>query len=198
MKWLSRILAIVFIFGIGWMFGLFLEHWPLFVLSFEVPAFNIVNLLVISFLAWYVNYTIQNESRKSKAHIDLLSGKIDELDANLKRIVELCIRNDGASYTEICNLDKRNRKWAKTISETVEKRYSKLCNKEIYDTLESCLMELRKLLTTIPIMTEGCSCDVIIKDSIVSYSNDRRANIETLAESIRHMLFNIKLAISQK
>ena len=197
MKCLSRIIAIIFIFGIGWIFGLFLEHWPLFMLSFEVPAFNIVNLLVISFLAWYVNYTIQNESRKSKAHIDLLSGKIDELDANLKRISELCIKNEGASYIEMCNLDKRNRKWAKTIISTIEERYSHMCTKEKYDTLESSFTELRTLLTTSPIISEEVPGDIIIRESIVRYSNNRRANIETLAESIRHTLFNLKLAISQ-
>ena len=198
MKCLSKILLVFFIFGFGWMFGLFMEHWPLFILTFEVPAFNIVNLLVISFLAWYVNYTIQNESRKSKAQIDLLSDKIDEVDASLKRIVELCIRNEGASYVELCSLDKRNRRWAKRILETIEKRYSKVCAIETYDTLDSSLMELRKLLTTSSIMSEDDVKDVKIKDSIVSYSDERRATIETLAESIRHTLFDIKLAISQK
>lgn len=198
MKWLSRIIAIVFVFGMGWMFGLFLEHWPLFILSFDVPAFNIVNLLVISFLAWYVNYSIQNESRKSKAHIDLLFGKIDELDANLKRISELCVKNEGASYIEMCNLDKRNRKCAKIIIDTIEKRYSHVCAKEKYDTLESNLTELRTLLTTSPIISEEVQGNIIIRESIVRYSNNRRANIETLAESIRYTLFYLKLAISQK
>lgn len=198
MKCLCRIIAIIFIFGIGWMFGLFLEHWPLFMLSFEVPAFSIVNLLVISFLAWYVNYTIQNEIRKSKAHIDLLSGKIDELDANLKRISELCIKNEGASYIEMCNLDKRNRKWAKTIISTIEERYSHECAKEKYETLESNLAELRNLLTSSPIISEDDSEDVIINDSKVTYSNNRRATIETLSESVRYVLFDIKCAISQK
>ena len=198
MKWLSRIIVIVFVFGMGWMFGLFLEHWPLFILSFDVPAFNIVNLLVISFLAWYVNYTIQNESRKSKAHIDLLSGKIDELDANLKRISELCIKYEGASYIEMCNLDKRNRKWAKIIISTIEERYSHVCAKEKYETMEFNLTELRTLLTTSPIISEDVSEDVSIRDSIVRYSNNRRASIETLAESIRYTLFKLKLAISQK
>ena len=180
------------------MFGLYLEHWPLFNLTFDVSAFNIVNLLVISFLAWYVNYTIQNESRKNKAQIDLLSIKIGEIDANLKRIVELCIRNEGVYYMEMCSLDKRNRKWAKTITKTIEMKYSKVCSQEKYSILETSLLELRKLLTTSPILSEGDSVDVIIKESIVSYSNDRRANIETLAESIRHILFDLQLSISQK
>ena len=198
MKCLSRIIAIFFIFGIGWMFGLFLEHWPLFMLSFEVPAFSIVNLLVISFLAWYVNYTIQNESRKSNAHIDLLSGKIDELDANLKRISELCVKNEGASYIEMCNLDKRNRKWSKIIISTIEERYSHVCAKEKYAILDSNLAELRNLLTSSPIISEEDSGDVIINDSKVTYSNNRRATIETLSESVRYVLFDIKCAISQK
>lgn len=198
MKCLSRIIAIFFIFGIGWMFGLFLEHWPLFMLSFEVPAFSIVNLLVISFLAWYVNYIIQNESRKSNAHIDLLSGKIDELDANLKRISELCVKNEGASYIEMCNLDKRNRKWSKIIISTIEERYSHVCAKEKYAILDSNLAELRNLLTSSPIISEEDSGDVIINDSKVTYSNNRRATIETLSESVRYVLFDIKCAISQK
>lgn len=198
MKCLSRIIAIFFFFGIGWMFGLFLEHWSLFMLSFEVPAFSIVNLLVISFLAWYVNYTIQNESRKSNAHIDLLSGKIDELDANLKRISELCFKNEGASYIEMCNLDKRNRKWSKIIISTIEERYSHVCAKEKYAILDSNLAELRNLLTSSPIISEEDSGDVIINDSKVTYSNNRRATIETLSESVRYVLFDIKCAISQK
>lgn len=198
MKCLSRIIAIFFIFGIGWMFGLFLEHWSLFMLSFEVPAFSIVNLLVISFLAWYVNYTIQNESRKSNAHIDLLSGKIDELDANLKRISKLCFKNEGASYIEMCNLDKRNRKWSKIIISTIEERYSHVCAKEKYAILDSNLAELRNLLTSSPIISEEDSGDVIINDSKVTYSNNRRATIETLSESVRYVLFDIKCAISQK
>lgn len=78
MKWLKFILYI-FLFSIGWMFELFVEHWDVFHLSFDVPAFNIINLLVISLLAWLVNYTIQKSGRKVKSHIDLLSDKIDEV-----------------------------------------------------------------------------------------------------------------------
>lgn len=197
MKWL-KIIFYIFLFSIGWMFGLFVEHWDVFHLSFDVPAFNIINLLVISLLAWLVNYTIQKSGRKVKSHIDLISGKIDEVDGNLKRIVELCMEDKGALYVEICNLDKRNRKWTKEIIKIVEKQYSDVCPNDTYAMLGASLVELRNMLTRSSIMVPGQPTSVAVNNNIIKYDDTRKAEVEVLVDSIRHILFRMKVNISQK
>ncbi len=198
MNWIKPTIITIFIFGMGWMFGLFVEHFGLFHLSFEVPAFSIINLLVISFLAWYVNYSLQNSQRRNKSKIDLLSNKVDEIDSYLKRIIELTSANNGASYVEMCKLDKWCRTWAKRIISVIETKYSDVCPKESYVTLTQDLLTLRSLVTTSPIITAGQTQEVLINNNIVTYSTNRRAEIDVLVDSIRNTLYNIKIGVSQK
>lgn len=198
MKWLYKIITFVFIFGLGWMFGLFVENWALFNLSFEVPAFSIINLLVISFLAWLVNYSIQNHSKRNKYKIDLLSGKMDEVDDNLKRIIELSTNNTGALYVEICILDKRNRGWTKEIRTIIEKHYSNVCSIDDLKQLDDNLLRLRSLLTYSPVLITDGNTPVLVEKDIVKYDIERQAEINVLVESTRHLLFKIKVGVSQK
>lgn len=180
------------------MFGLFVENWALFNLSFEVPAFSIINLLVISFLAWLVNYSIQNHSKRSKYKIDLLSGKMDEVDDNLKRIIELSTNNTGALYVEICILDKRNRSWTKEIRTIIETHYSNVCSIDDLKQLDDNLVRLRSLLTYSQVLITDGNTPVLVEKDIVKYDIERQAEINVLVESTRHLLFKIKVGVSQK
>lgn len=198
MNWIKPTIIIIFIFGMGWMFGLFVEHFDLFHLSFEVPAFSIINLLVISFLAWYVNYSLQNRQRKNKSKIDLLSNKIDEVDSYLKRILDLTCKDTGASYIEMCKLDKWCRNWAKRIISVIETKYCDVCPKDKYVTLTQDLVTLRSLVTSSSIIIAGQPQDVLINNNIVTYSASRRAEIDVLVDSIRNTLYNIKIGVAQK
>lgn len=198
MKWFWWAVIIVFFFVSGWNIGLITEHWDIFHLTFDVPVFNIINLLFISLLAWIVNYSIQNYGRRLKSKIDLLSGKIDEVDSNLKRLVDLTSNENGASYVEICNLDKNNRSWAKRIIDVVEKKYSDVCPKDTYITLTQDLLSLRNLLTQSPIIIDEQTAVVRIDNNIVTYNSERRAELSVLIDSIRHTLFKVKVCVSQK
>lgn len=180
------------------MFGLFVENWALFKLSFEVPAFNIINLLVISFLAWLVNFSFQNHSRRSKSKIDLLSGKMDEVDDNLKRIVELSVNVNGARYVEICNLDKRNRSWTKEIRTIIDKHYGNVCSIDDLKQLDDNLIGLRSLLTDSSVLITNGNSPVLVEKDIIKYDNARQSEINVLVESTRHLLFKIKVGVSQK
>lgn len=198
MKWFWWAVIIVFFFVLGWNVGLIAEHWDIFHLTFDVPIFNIINLLVISLLAWLVNYSIQNYGRRQKSKIDLLSGKIDEVDSYLKRLVDLTSNENGASYVEICNLDKNCRSWAKRIVDVVEKRYSDVCPKDTYITLTQDLLSLRSLVTNSSIIIEGNTAIVQTDNGIVKYNSQRRAEVSVLIDSIRHILFKVKVCVSQK
>lgn len=197
MKWFFRILLWILIFSLGWMLGLFVEHWDVFHLSFDVPAFNIINLLVISLLGWMVSYFVQNSSRKVKSKIDLVSSKIDEIDSNLKRLSDLVGHNTGASYVEVCSIDKRNRRWGTKISDTIKTNYPTACDKDILDALSSNLSELRTLTTNTPLLVQGQIPEVTVQNDIVKYSNERRAVIEVKIDEIRFSLYQMKVNISQ-
>lgn len=198
MKWFWRLIIIAFFFTLGWNVGLITEHWDIFHLTFDVPVFNIINLLVISLLAWIVNYTIQNYGRRQKSKIDLLSGKIDEVDSNLKRLVDLTSNENGASYVEICYLDKNCRSWTKMIISVLEEKYSDICPRDTYITLSQDLLSLRTLITQIPIIVDGKTTAVHIDNNIVKYSSERSAEVAVLIDSIRHTLFRVKVFVSQK
>ncbi|MCQ2233338.1 MAG: hypothetical protein MJZ24_01195 [Paludibacteraceae bacterium] len=197
MKWFFRILLWILIFSLGWMFGLFVEHWDVFHLSFDVSAFNIINLLVVSLLGWMVSYFVQNSSRKVKSKIDLVSNKIDEIDSNIKRLSDLVGHNSGASYVEVCSIDKRIRRWSTKISETIKSNYPTTCDKDTLKTLSSNLYELRTLTTNIPRVISGQIPEAIVLNDIVKYSNERRTVIEVKIDEIRFSLYQIKINISQ-
>lgn len=197
MKWFWRILIVTIVFIFGWIIGLIVEHWDIFHLTFDVPVFNIINLLVISLLAWYVNFSIQSNSRRLKSRIDLLSSKIDEVDSYLKRMVDIVSSENGASYVEICNLDKNCRAWTKRIIDVIETKYNDVCPKDNYVTLTQDLLNLRSLVTTSPIALQEQNA-VTIENNIVKYNSDRKGEVVVLVDFIRHSLFKMKYCISEK
>lgn len=197
MKWFFRFLLWILIFSLGWMFGLFVEYWDVFHLSFDVPAFNIINLLVISLLGWMVSYFVQNSSRRVKSKIDLVSNKIDEIDSNLKRLSDLVGHSNGASYVEVCSIDKRNRRWGSKITDSIKTNYNSVYDKETFESFTSNLSELRTLTTDTPLLIQGQIPEVTVQNDIVKYSNERRAVIEVKIDEIRFALYQMKVSISQ-
>ena len=123
---------------------------------------------------------------------------MDEVDDNLKRIIELSTNNTGALYIEICNLDQRNRSWTKEIRTIVEKHYSNVCSIDDLKQLDENLLSLRYLLTNSQVLTTNGNTPVLVEKGIVKYDNARQAEINVLIESTRHLLFKIKVGVSQK
>ncbi|MCQ2217144.1 MAG: hypothetical protein MJZ33_01510 [Paludibacteraceae bacterium] len=126
-----------------------------------------------------------------------MSNKIDEIDSNLKRLSDLVGHNSGASYVEVCSIDKRNRRWGAKISDTIKADYPTACDKDTLDALSSNLSDLRTLTTNTPILIQGRIPEVAVQNGIVKYSNERKAVIEVKIDEIRFSLYQMKVNISQ-
>lgn len=178
------------------MVGLYVEHWNLFHLSFDVSAFSIINLLVISLLGWLATFTIQNALRRTKSQQDLYYNKIDELDINLKRLYGLVLQQEGTSYTEVCAIDKINRRWYKFVSKSIDKTYSNLCDKTCGSDVNDGLKALRNSTTSIAIAPNG-EPDCVVEKGIIRYSDGRKQEIESEIDDVRYKLFLLKEALAR-
>lgn len=112
-------------------------------------------------------------------------------------MVDIVSSENGASYVEICNLDKNCRAWTKRIIDVIEKKYNDVCPKDNYITLTQDLLTLRSLVTTSPIVLQEQDA-VTIENNIVKYNSDRKAEVVVLVDFIRHSLYKMKNCVSEK
>ncbi len=187
---LFNILLAISLFIFGWVAGQITENIDLFHLSFDVPLFNVINLVVVSWLGWYISYCIQTIQRKTKSKIDLYSSKIDDIDSELKRLCIIIKNSNGAYYPEIVSMDKYCRTWYKKIYDSFNEEIKKNFKND-NETINKELKQIRLLLTDSSILPND-SNNINISNDIVTYSSTRKSEIDIIIDSIRHKLYKLK------
>lgn len=193
---ISKLLICIILIGFGWVLGQYFENFSLFTYSYEISLMDAITLLGTALMAWYVARVLEKNIQDKRLEKDLILNKIDEVDQAINALINLNSSGDEIAYVKVVHLLQKSRKWSSRFWSIIDKKYKPLYKKEKnrYDDMMVKIRQVNRLCTyTSP---AGNDQDIRILDGIITYSDNRKYELDSKLESIRDDLLEFKLEVN--
>lgn len=181
------------IFGLGWLFGIWVENWAFVTLTFEVPAINLVTTIATLLVTVYVAKIIQKSVQNRNSQNQLLIKRIEEID-KLVEDIEHTTSTNGFSYVGVLAKFKNLQISCKRVLDETKRLYPTM-NKPQYLKILPLIHQSQGVATYIPV--NGGNGISVVHDS-VSYSSSKRTEIYSSLSILRDELFDLQVGINQQ
>lgn len=163
-------------------------------ISPEIPAFDIVTLVVTVLLAIYVAQILERDVQNNQVSKAMYIAKIEQNENTLSSLNDY-LGQDTILFSKISNILHRYRTTQNTIHTALKEKDKKGKFDDECSNIESEAKELNKLLTMTPIDNSDQS-NITIRDGVITYSNNRITEISTCLLRIDNLLFDLKHKIN--
>lgn len=163
-------------------------------ISPEIPAFDIVTLIVTVLLAIYVAQILERDVQNNQVSKAMYIAKIEQNESILSSLNDY-LGQDTILLSKINNILHRYRTTQNTIHTALKEKNKKGKFDNDCSSIESEAKELNKLLTMTPIDNSDES-NITIREGVITYSNNRLTEITTCLLRIDNLLFELKHKIN--
>lgn len=180
---------------IGWIFGLWIQDYAIWVYDNKIGTLDIVSLVVTVGVAIYIAWVIERNNDINNQTKQLLIKHADDIDYLTNHLKEMCLNLSDIPFTlltyDTSQIGKEYQKLKKDLDEKLRLKISNDKDKSIKEELQI----VRRYCTESSIIIDDSPAETIILNGLVKISSQRCAEVLNSLSKISNEIRDIKYMI---
>lgn len=173
---------------------------PYFTIAKEVNLIDLLSIAVTILLAIFITIYFEKQKSDIRTEKDIVIRKVEDV-FGLTNEFQRRINAGSVPFADVTSSLKKINMSLKSIYSIVEKCEFSI-KKDIQDSLDSALTDLRKLLTLTPRSKGETTNDpnppIKVVAGTASYNSHRINQLDSLFERLKNLLFELEIRINKK